>query len=172
MSKGRRSRRSNDGLEVIAACTQNAAVTGHLIETTICQDDRCTREEIHAAHRVSPRRRDLFAKDNKSRVHESHRKALRDIVRAHVPKHHCKPFRVLYNDVLNDYGDFVSDQAGFRAVWRALSSLISEGSIVSVTKDGPRSLGGYVRSDSPLLRDEDGRMCLLENLDAVDTVWP
>jgi hypothetical protein len=134
--------------------------------TDICQDDRCSRIEIHAKHHIDRSALDPFV-DNAYgyRKVARHGQTLRAIVAKHIERRRCKVFREIYDDVIYDYGSFVSKDAGARAIWRAISDLLSQDVIVNVKVSGCRSPGGYIRSDSPLLKDTDGQRFLLETLE-------
>jgi len=152
---------------VVAARAQRAAITDReelCGGVRICRDDRCPREEIHPEHPIADSVRDPFYDAVYPHRREQHGETLREIIYAHVPARYCKPFQDLYTDVLADYG-FVNT----RAVYRALKVLLGRSQIINVSPPSriksKRLPGGYVRSDSPLLSDPDGRDFLLGTLE-------
>lgn len=140
--------------------------------TAICRDDRCDRLEIHAAHSIDARVKDPFYDPAFGRRKvQRHGATLNAIVAKHIERRRCKVFREIYNDVLHDYGTFKSKTAGTRAIWRAIEQLLAQHEITSIKVAGSNSPGGYVRSDSPLLHDRDGRRFLLETLKDKYPTW-
>jgi hypothetical protein len=140
--------------------------------TNICRDDRCDRIEIHATHPVDRRATDPFCDPTyHTRKVQRHGPTLNAIVAKHIERRRCKVFREIYNDVIHDYGTFKSKAAGTRAIWRAIEQLLAADQITSIKVAGTKSPGGYVRSDSPLLRDSDGRRSLLESLEDQFPTW-
>jgi hypothetical protein len=151
----------------ILPLTENAHGLVEIVDVSnICLDDRCACVEIHAVHPINSRAKDPFndPKFTTGRTPQ-HGATLREIVVKHVSSRRCKPFREIYNDVLDDYGTFTSAHAGARAIWRAIADLMRRQEIVPVKQPGTRFRGGYVRSDSPLLKDLDGQRFLLEQLE-------
>jgi hypothetical protein len=141
-------------------------------ELKICRDDRCDRVEIHEAHSIRSTARDPFYDPGYgASMNCWHRSVLRDITLKHLTTRRCKPFRELLNDVRNDYGDgkWLS-----RALYRTLNDLRNTGEVVSIRlpTDNASTPGGYVRGDSPLLNDDDGKSFLQETLeDTRPTMW-
>jgi hypothetical protein len=137
----------------------------------ICRDDRCDREDVHLAHFIPDNLPDPFYDvAYPYRRREVHTHTLREIVYDHTPVRRCKVFKDLYQEVIEDYGTFASYNAGCRAVWRALKRLVGEARIIHVTFAG-KDIGGYVRSDSPLLRSNEGRWTLIETLKDASAQW-
>jgi hypothetical protein len=154
---------------VIAARAQRAAVV-ELDEfyggVRICRDDRCPRVDIHAAHPIDFQgAEDPLYDAAYPHCRERHGETLCEVIYDHIPVRYCKPFQDLYSDVLEDYG-----QVNARAVYRALKTLLLREQIISVTlpptkeRKTKRPPGGYVRSNSPLLADADGRDFLIDTL--------
>lgn len=132
----------------------------------ICLDDRCTIIEVHGVHEIDAEAADPFHDPAYTRRSMArHGETLREIVAKHVERRRCKVFREIYNDVIHDYGNFKSQAAGTRAVWRAIRELLNRKEIIPIKAAGTTSPGGYVRSDSPLLKDSDGLRFLLESLE-------
>lgn len=156
---------------VIAARAQHAAMAKmdeFCDGIRICRDDRCHRVEIHAAHPIHEDTLDPFYDAAYPHRREQHGETLREIIYSHVPTRYCKPFQDLYSDVVDDYG-----QVNTRAVYRALKVLVGREQITNVSPGKSKRLpGGYVRSDSPLLSDAEGREFLLSTLeDQRPTSW-
>jgi hypothetical protein len=127
----------------------------------ICRDDRCTRVDIHPVHDIHEDMPDPFYDACYPHRREQHGETLRDIIYSHIPTRYCKPFQELYGDVLDDYG-----YVNTRAVYRALKVLVTREQITNVSPGKDKRLpGGYVRSDSPLLSDSEGREFLLSTLE-------
>jgi Fe2+ or Zn2+ uptake regulation protein len=86
---------------------------------------------------------------------------LLEIVQEHLGRRRCKPFYEIYAEVRDDFGSVPE-----RRVRRALESLVAKQIVARIMLNS--RLGGYVLSDSPLLKEEDGYALLRENL--VDTL--
>lgn len=91
----------------------------------------------------------------------SHNDLLRECVLKQIPLRRCKPFREIYDDVLNDYGAVAS-----RTIHRALDRLLEERVIAHVISPYfGVSVSGYVLYTSPLLWDRDGFSHLVDMLE-------
>lgn len=120
----------------------------------ICRDELCDDEDVHAAHGpIRRRRRGSFD------VKVKHRELVRESILGAVDGRILRPFSVIYQAVLDDYGS-ISE----RRVYRALHALVDDRAIAAVVPSGSASRlrgggfvrAGYVRYDSPLLYSASG----------------
>lgn len=120
----------------------------------ICRDELCEEDHIHAEHGpIRRRRRGSFD------VNVKHRELVREAILGAVDGRVLRPFSVIYQAVLDDYGS-ISE----RRVYRVLSSLVDNRAIAAVVPSGSAARlraggfvrAGYVRYDSPLLYSPSG----------------
>ena len=138
--------------------------------TNPCRDDRCSRLWVHPEHEIRDswsrgtirvglwgwRRDPLEMPKRRKRGSTTPRMAwqkhaywcLEEIILSTVSQSTIRPFSMIYDNVINDYGSITD-----RTVYRYIKHLIGAGKLVRVQFD--RRISGYLKTPTKLLADRE-----------------
>lgn len=117
----------------------------------ICRDDHCDCEDIHFVHEVTPKKEPKPRSSRKPWLLPAPEALDEAIVRA-VSDVRPKPFTMLANDVVNDFGSLGDNsKSGERRLHRRIKALVEQGRILRI--EIGNTLFAYLKPTSRIAGD-------------------